>query len=230
MAKQAHLKHVPRLPSCNQIRPPKTDLYSDTAHVRETAEALVQSGRNVVVIAHSYGGQVCSNALHGLGSQARSSQALEGGISALVYISSYPLPEGSAALDKTEEFGNMDLIPLAFDIAEDQTAVPRDPRAAFVDPGVGDAVAEAYLGTLIRWNIKCLYQRTEHAAWREIPVAYIYTMADMLVPLHYQQSIVEGVEKAGVKVQTFEMNTGHCPHVADPEGVVDIVGKVISSN
>lgn len=225
---QVSFKHVPQLPSCNQVRPPNTDLFSDTAHIRGIADGLVQSGRQVVAIAHSYGGQVCSNALHGLGVEARSSKNLGGGVSALIYMCSYALPEGSAAFDKTEEFGNMDIIPLAFDIADDMTAVTRDPRGAFVDPGVNDSDAETYLNTLIRWNLKCLYQRIKHAAWREIPVKYIYTTADMMVPLHYQQNVVEGVEKAGVKVQTFELSTGHCPWLSDPKRVVDIVDKVVS--
>lgn len=221
--------HVPHLPSCNQSRPPNADLSSDTALVRSYIKSLIRAGRKIVVIAHSYGGQVCSNALYGLGAEARSSQGLEGGVSALFYMSSWALPEGSTALDKAKEFGNMDLIPIAFDIAEDQTGIVRDPVTALVGPGVDDAVAEAYLSTLIRWNTQCFYQRIERTAWREIqPVVYIYTTADMMVPLHYQRSVVEGVEKEGVKVQTFELNAGHCPYLADAQGVVDIVNKIVA--
>lgn len=226
---QALLKHVPQLPSCNQVRPPNTDLYSDTTHIREVAESLIQSGRKVVAIAHSYGGQVCSNALHGLGVEARLCKNLDGGVSALIYMCSWALPEGSTALDKTEEFGNMDLIPLVFDVADDMTAVVRDPRIAFVDPGVSESDAEVYLDTLVRWNFICVKQRIEHAAWREIPVKYIFTTADMMVPLHYQQSVVEGIEKAGVKVDTFELNIGHCPWLSDSKAVVDIVDRVVSA-
>ncbi|KAF7534853.1 hypothetical protein G7054_g5871 [Neopestalotiopsis clavispora] len=91
------------------------------------------------------------------------------------------------------------------------------------------AEAGAYLSTLVRWNLHALFQPIRHAAWRDIsPVAYIYTTADLLVPLHYQQSIVEDVAKEGVKMQTFELNTGHCPHLSDPQGVVDIVKKVLA--
>lgn len=221
--------HVPRLTTGNGCRPPTADLDTDTTLIRGVAEDLIQAGRSVAVIAHSYGGQVCSNALHGLGTKARAAAGLEGGIAALIYMSSFALPEGGAAFDKTREFGNMDLLPLAFDVAEDETAVLRDPGAAFVDPGVDTAEAGAYLSTLVRWNLHALFQPIRHAAWRDIsPVAYIYTTADLLVPLHYQQSIVEDVAKEGVKMQTFELNTGHCPHLSDPQGVVDIVKKVLA--
>lgn len=170
---------------------------------------------------------MCSNALHGLG--IPQDPAGGGGVAALIYMCSWALPEGSTALTKAEEFNNLDLIPLVFDVDNaDMTAVPRDPRGAFVDPIVSDSDAEAYLSTLVRWNFRCIQQRTEHAAWREMPVKYIYTLADKMVPLHYQRSVVEGVERAGVAVETFELDAGHCPWLADAPGVVDIVDRVVS--
>ncbi|RYO84051.1 hypothetical protein DL766_008226 [Monosporascus sp. MC13-8B] len=124
----------------------------------------------------------------------------------------------------------MDLVPLAFDFAEDDSCAHRDPRPLLVGPGQSDddADVEAYLKTPARWNGKCMYQATEHAAWCEIPLAYIYTTADMTVPLDYQRNLVEGLEKAGRKVQTFELATGHCPNFTAPQGVVDVVNKVVS--
>lgn len=202
-------------------------MYSDTALIRGYVESLVGAGRTVVAIAHSYGGQVCSNALYDLGREGRASQGLKGGVSGLIYMCSYALHEGVAAMDKTKEFGNEDVIPLVFDIAEDETAIIRDARASFISPDIDDATAEAFLATLIRWNLKSVFQPTERAAWREIPVTYIHTRVDMTVPLHYQKNIVENVEKAGVKVQTFELNTGHCPFLADSKSLVDIVNKVV---
>lgn len=65
--------HVPRLPTCNEMRPPNADLSSDTTLIRSYVESLVRAGRTVAAIGHSYGGQVCPNALHGLGVEARSS-------------------------------------------------------------------------------------------------------------------------------------------------------------
>ncbi|OTB09338.1 hypothetical protein M426DRAFT_17989 [Hypoxylon sp. CI-4A] len=221
--------HIPRLTSCYQMRPPIGDLTSDSILIRGYVESLVRAGRTVVVIVHSYGGQVGTNALYGLELGKRSRQGLKGGVKTIIYMASYALTEGVAALDKAKEFGNMDLVPLVFDIAEDKSAVPCDARASFVDPSLDDAEASMYLSTLVRSNGRCFFQPLEHAAWREFPsVAYIYTTADMMVPIHYQKNIVEGVEKNGVKVQTFEMNTGHCPCLTDAQGVVDIVNSVVA--
>ncbi|RYP56778.1 hypothetical protein DL770_010814 [Monosporascus sp. CRB-9-2] len=204
--------HVPRLPSMNQARPPNADLSTDTELVRSYVEALVGAGRTVLALLHSYGGQVGTNALRGLGLEARSAAGLAGGVSHLVYLSGYAVPEGTAMMDKVREFGHMDLVPVAFDFAEDGSCVHRDPRPLLVGPGgpSGDgAEVEAYLETLARWNGKCMYQATEHAAWREIPVAYIYTTADMTVPLDYQKDFVEGLEKAGP--QGADVRTSYRP-------------------
>jgi hypothetical protein len=63
--------HVPRLPSMNEERPPTADLATDTAVIRSYVENLVQNGRTVAVILYSYGGQVGTNALVGLGKRER---------------------------------------------------------------------------------------------------------------------------------------------------------------
>ncbi|KAI3339763.1 hypothetical protein F4824DRAFT_454666 [Ustulina deusta] len=63
--------HIPALPSVKDVRPPEADLESDTAVIRCFAEGLIKDGRTVVALLHSYGGQVGSNALHGLGARRR---------------------------------------------------------------------------------------------------------------------------------------------------------------
>ncbi|KAI1819534.1 alpha/beta-hydrolase [Xylaria intraflava] len=219
--------HIPRLPSTNGARPPNADLHTDSLLVRSYIESLVRAGRTVVAIMHSYGGQVGTNALYGLGVEARAKQGQPGGISHLIYLTGYAVSEGTAMMDKVKEFGNMDLVPFVFDFADDDSCLMRDPKGVLVGPGLSESELDEYVGTLVRWNGKCMYQPLEHAAWREIPISFVYTTADATVPLAYQKNFVEGIEKAGRKVQTFELDTGHCPTATAIEGVVQIVNKVI---
>lgn len=58
--------HVPTLPSTRQSRPPNADLNTDTDHVRSVVESLVNKDLDLVVLMHSYGGQIGTNALHGM--------------------------------------------------------------------------------------------------------------------------------------------------------------------
>ena len=120
-------------------------------------------------------------------------------------------------VDKVHEFGNMDLMPIAFGFAADDTCVSNDPRRLLVSPSdlTSDEV-DKFLATFVRWNGKCMYLPSRHAVWREIPVAYIYCTEYLNVPITYQKSIVENMEKAGRPVQTFELATGHCAHLRPP--------------
>ena len=211
-----------------QTRPPNADLYTDSDLIRTYVSNLVQAGHTVVAIMHSYGGQVGSDALVGLGRATRAAQNLPGGISHLVYLAGFAVPEGTGMMDKVKEFGHMDLVPIAFNFAEDDTCVNNDPKTLLVGPSaVADDEVDRYLATLVRWNGKGMYLPIKHAAWREIPVAYIHTTADMTVPFDYQKSFVEGMEKAGRRVQTFELATGHCPNFTATEGVVDAINKTV---
>lgn len=206
----------------SQTRPPNADLYTDSDLVRAYVSSLVQAGHTVVAIMHSYGGQV------GLGRASRAARNLPGGVSHLVYLAAFAVPEGTGMMDKVKEFGYMDLVPIAFNFAEDDTCLNNDPKTLLVGPSaVADDEVDRYLASLVRWNGKGMYLPIKHAAWREIPVAYIHTTADMTVPLDYQKSFVEGMEKTGRLVQTFELATGHCPNLTATEGVVDAINKTV---
>lgn len=122
----------------------------------------------------------------------------------------------------------MDFVPIAFHFADDGTCVNGDPKTLLIGPGPSDEEIEAYIKTFVRWHGMVMYQANEHASWREIPVAYIKTSADMTVPVEYQQHFIEEMGKAGRKVQVFELDTGHCPNFTATEGVVDAVNKVVS--
>ena len=212
----------------NEARPPNTDLTTDTAMIRGYVESLVDAGRTIIVIMHSYGGQVGTNALYNLGLKERTQhgESLSGGIIHLIYMCAFALLEGGSMVDKVKEFGHEHLLPLAFDFADDDSCVNRDPKTLLIGSGIEDAEAEAYVSSLVRWNGKSMYQGITHCTWREIPVTYIYTSQDMTVPLDYQKSMVERMQAEGQAVHTFELATGHCPNLTKTEEVVDIVTHV----
>lgn len=225
--------HVPRLPINSEARPPIAGLEEDTAFIRSYVEALIAAGRKVVAIAHSYGGQVMTNALYGLGLETRSAQGLEGGVSNLIYMTAFALPKGMSTSEKLGEFGNTeDYVSLVFDVGEDQSVTLKDHRAFFglSEPGIKESEIEEYIQNSTRWNGKAMTQRLEHEAWWEIPVAYIHTTKDSVIPLAAQKSMVEDLEKAGRKVRTFTLDTAHAPHFTATDGVVDAINDTVSSS
>ena len=173
-----------------------------------------------------------TNALCGLGrglgpGQGSDEAGSQGGISHLVYLTAFAQSEGWSMVDKVEEFNHGHLIPLAFDFADDQTVVSRDAKGLLVSgTALSDEEVDAYVGGLVRWNGKCMYDRIEGVAWRDIPVSYIYATMDMTVPLDYQKSMVEGMRKAGREVDTYEVAAGHCPHFTATIEVVGAIEKI----
>jgi pimeloyl-ACP methyl ester carboxylesterase len=221
---------IPILPSMNESRPPNMDFISDTNHIRTVAEGLVNEGRDIVVLMHSYGGQVGTNALYGLGLEQRKKQDMTGGISALLYLAAYAIQEGKAMIDGVKHFGHEHLMPLAFDFADDMSCVSRDPKALLVgETDLPAAEVDKYLASLVRWNGQAMYQplTTPRAAWRDIPVTYVHTTQDMTVPHEYQKWFIEEMEKEGVEVQTVTLESGHCANFTSAKEVAEIVDAVV---
>lgn len=214
----------------NGSRPPNADLATDTALIHDYVESLVQAGRQVVAIMHSYGGQVGTNALCGLGFNSHTQRHSPGGVTHLIYMSAFALSEGGSMVGKVKEFGHEHLLPLAFDFADDDSCVNRDSKTLLIGPDVEDIEADAYTSSLVRWNGKSMYQEVTQCAWRDIPTSYIYTSQDMTVPLDYQKSMVDHMKLEGQEVHTLELETGHCPNFTKTEEVVEIVNGIVSGH
>lgn len=79
---------TPTLPS-GDTPPPEDPPVADVHCIRSIAEGLIDSGRDVVAIAHSYGGIVASEAFAGLGCRARTAEGKRGGVRMLIYVSGF---------------------------------------------------------------------------------------------------------------------------------------------
>jgi alpha-beta hydrolase superfamily lysophospholipase len=104
----------PELPSCSNTEandfPTKT-LDDDTNAVKRVLEQLVlDEGKDVVVVMHSYGGLVGSNAIpKELSFSNRKTAGLSGGVIHLFYFAAFVLDEGQSVLSAFGESGNNDV-------------------------------------------------------------------------------------------------------------------------
>lgn len=96
--------------------------------------------------------------------------------------------------------------------------------------GVGDAEADTYISSLVRWNGKCIYQEVTQCAWREILTSYTYACQDLNVLFDYQKSMVDHIKAEGQAVTTFELDTGHCPNLTKTKEMVEIVNQIVSGH
>lgn len=75
------------------------DLSEDIAALRAIVEEAIGEGRDVVVIAHSWGGIVAGTGLAGLGKQEREAAGKKGGVVRAAYIAAFILPVGVCLVD-----------------------------------------------------------------------------------------------------------------------------------
>ena len=77
-------------------RPPNAVWDQDAETVRQLILKNLDSGKDVIVIAHSFGGVAMSEAVKGLGKKAREEQGLKGGVVRLIYMCAMALPKGQS--------------------------------------------------------------------------------------------------------------------------------------
>lgn len=137
-------------------------------------------------------------------------------------------------VDKVDEFGHMDRIPVAFAFDKDQSCVSNYPREGFIgEPHLDRLSSEellAFTNSLVRWNGKCMCSPLVNTpAWRDkIGISYIYTVSDLTVPVDYQKSMIDLMEKEGKAVETVELQAGHSPNLTATDEVVGAVVKFTS--
>jgi alpha-beta hydrolase superfamily lysophospholipase len=93
--------HCPRLPSATEILPllATANLKGDTAAIHSAIKSLVDLARNVLVLMHSYGGVVGTNALDSLLAPQRKALGLQGGVIHIIYMAAFVQPAGSRLVD-----------------------------------------------------------------------------------------------------------------------------------
>ena len=91
------------LPSTGSTSP-LTSNEPDVRAVRHILEELTDSGKEIIVVAHSYGGIPTCEAVKGLGCEERGKLGKTGGVVRLVFIAAWLLREGESPPDIIGEY------------------------------------------------------------------------------------------------------------------------------
>lgn len=83
---------IAALKSTGKVSPGNPTMLDDIAAIRSAVEKLVESGKEVVMVMHSGGGFLGSNAIEGLGTKARGEA--KGGVIKLIFVAAAVFPEG----------------------------------------------------------------------------------------------------------------------------------------
>jgi pimeloyl-ACP methyl ester carboxylesterase len=186
---------------------PGSDLRADVDHLRAALDATTGP---VVLVGHSYGGAVVSDA------------AAHPIVVRTVFISSFPLEVGESISVNGLSGGEGG--DLAEALTYDDDTVSVDPARAvhFFFHDCSDAVAVAARDRLRPMSLAAMVGSAQTAAWREKPSNYILCTDDRVVPVALQRSAAARVDRV------VEIRSSHSPFLSRPDEVARILAQVVT--
>ncbi|KAF2110241.1 Alpha/beta hydrolase family-domain-containing protein [Lophiotrema nucula] len=210
-----------------------------TAIADETAQ-----GRDVVVVAHSYGGMVGNSAIKGFTrpkdgvpttatstasqrTDQSASSATTGYVVGLILIASGFTLTGLSFMDPL--FG---IPPPSWRVNKESgfAELVTPPRELFYHDVPADE-AEYWVSQLTPQSLKALFDGGEHAyaGWKNVPVWYIGTIEDHGLPVVIQRVQVGMARGMGGDVEHRELRSSHSPFLSQPDEVVEIMMDAIAA-
>ena len=188
---------------------PTLSLEGDVAATKRIIDA---QGEPVILVAHSYGGAVITEA------------GTDPNVAALVYIAAFAPDEGESVNTRIADFPP--------DAPAPPILPPQDgflflDREKFHDAFAGDVSADeaAFMAdSQVPWGVDALGGTVSAPAWRNKPSWYLLTTEDLMVPPAAQRMMSE---RAGSTVE--EVAASHSVFVSHPAAVAAIIEKAASA-
>jgi pimeloyl-ACP methyl ester carboxylesterase len=190
------------LPSCGE-NGAACGLAEDVAAVRA---AIAETEGPVVVISHSYGGVVATEAAKDLPNVAH-----------LVYLSAC-VPDGTSMVEA--DFVNPDDL-AKIELRADGTAGEGGTKVHLLEELPGDGIPEAAISRLTYMGIRPATEPSHARTWKDVPSTFIVCTRDQDISIDQQ--------RAHAKRTTYavEIPTNHFAHLERPDLVRDILVDIV---
>ncbi|KAK7698173.1 hypothetical protein SLS64_012849 [Diaporthe eres] len=205
----------PRLPSLTDHDSPefaKRDLSDDSRAIEAEAKRLVlDETKDVMVVMHSYGGLVGSDAIpEDLSLQSRRRAGLAGGVCRLFYFAAFVLDQGKSVLSAFGESPNNDIRPNGrFTMKETASTIYHD---------LPPEEARYWASKIIDQSYAVQSTPISRTAFKYIPSTYVVAEDDHALPLQYQEMFA-----AATGAEVKKIHSGHSPQLSKPEELADLV-------
>jgi pimeloyl-ACP methyl ester carboxylesterase len=216
------------------IGDPAKSFIDDVDAARKAVSDETSHGRDVVVIAHSYGGMVGNSVIKGFARKSAGIQdkdasktADAGHVIGLILIASGYTFTGLAFMDPF--FGHpppMWRVNSATGFAD----IVISPRQFFYHDLPADE-AEYRVSQLRPQSLKALFEGGEYSysGWLDVPSFYIGTIEDQGLPVVVQRINVGMARGMGASVVHRELQTSHSPFLSQPEATVNIIVEAVEA-
>lgn len=190
----------------------------NAAAIRKVLQRLCDEGKEIVVVAHSYGGATSSCAVEGLGSKQRAAAGQHGGVLLLVYLTAFVIPKGVSIL----EASGGTLPPWQKLQGSFVHAVtPEDVFYHDVPPSMG----KKFIRLLRPEPLKIFEDKITYEPWHDIKCAYICCDDDRAIPLLVQE---EMAALLGPDSAVFHIKASHSPFLSNPHLVANHIEQAVT--
>ncbi|CEI66994.1 hypothetical protein FVEN_g9774 [Fusarium venenatum] len=191
--------------------PPTKGLSEDVSAVRAAVERLVEEGKKVMVVVHSYGGLVGAEAVKGLGYRQRAQEGKTGGVIQLVYLSAFVMPKGNSIL------GLLGGQYLPWMRVEDDYVYADTPENVFYHDVDAETQSKA-IAALKHQSRRVYVDTVEYEPWHDVPCFFIFCDEDRAIPLAIQQNLASML---GPNTGTFHIAASHSPFLSLPKETIE---------
>lgn len=235
------------LPSGNRLPPqPPAGLADDAVFIGSKIKELVDAGQDVVLVPHSYGGLVASEAAKGLTKQERLDAELPGGVISIVYLTCVVAEKGQSSGEMcaplkldwmipleevSHPFLTLEYIIILILQQSDQFMYNTDAGIHRVFSDMPQDKALAAIRSMSASSVISFNEKVTHEAFRDTPVSYIFCEKDAVLTPEWQMDRIEFLKNArhDGKVNVVRFDAGHCPNVSNPMGAARKVIEAMES-
>lgn len=198
--------------------PALQDFQPDVKAIQDVLKPLVDEGKDILLVVHSYGGVIGSEAVQGFVKSDREKDGKKGGVAHIFFCCAFALPEGVSLMDA---LNGKDLPWWDFNDARD-AVMPATPIETFY----GDVKEpEQYVKMLKPHSYGTFSSKVTYPGWKYVPSTYLVCEKDEAIPLHAQKGMIEGAQKAGANMNVDTVAASHSPFLSIPQDVAQSIRR-----
>lgn len=202
---------------------PPTNATDDAAFIANTATSYLDTGHNVVLVGHSYGGFPTTEASRGLSASERPNSSSV--VVHIVYLASL-LPRTGQTIDE---------------LVSGKQPMPTDVTTDYIDPlpaAVNGSVlcSELPEDEATRWGALCdahsaasFKTPLTHEGWKKVPSTYVVAGRDKALDAKWQHENVDGAIAEGWDLRKVVLEGDHCLMISCVNEVVEVLLRAAGS-
>ncbi|RAO67619.1 uncharacterized protein BHQ10_003631 [Talaromyces amestolkiae] len=200
---------------------PSAAFADDVSVVQNTVREETQKGRDVVIVVHSYGGQVGNSAVKGLSRKPASVSSSSGHVIGLALIASGFPATGVSFVD-----GLGGEIPPEWKVDTDKGLISLavDPQELMYQD-LSENEGKLWVARLTIQSVKAMTEGGEsaYAGWKEVPNWFLVTLDDRAYAAQAQRFFIKAAQDAGADVTVREVASSHSPMLSKPKETAEFI-------